>query len=564
MAIACSDYEPQDVGRTTRIPKEPKFSQSGENEYLYERWFNAYNRFIERACVAARSFNNGVVIRLDIKSFYTRIIRDQLKEIAFEQLAKSERIKWLIRLLLSKEIDEHEAGLGIVQGNLGSGFFANLYLLDLDSKFPNNNQWEAQFFRYVDDMIIVLPDSDPDLCAEVIDIIRSELNNRGLELNDEKTEILVPQDFLNDCAIDEEIKKLKEHSDKLIPRLWILNNDIRKMLKSQFRDSNGQWWDSISIYRNCLQALGVFIKETTLSRRISSFLFNSKKRDKALNDGTELSFPVIPTEYSLESVKSWVNDYSSSNQGWIESLEQLQSDLKNMFHQSLGDLASGPSSKSQERKLLRRLRYSANRLSEIGYQEDTVAKLVEILRNNPWLFRDITEIVEGLARQQYADAIKLLLDYYSTTEDETAEYMKAISIRAVRFLDHINSSLWDEVARSAVASSIVTSLLASETWLSVGDRCRNLIKPNQLSEVEVAFQRTTSTRLRKNYLLILAKFGTFPQDKLDLSDSLLSQAFDIAVAEDVDSLFDYQEPEIIKIKYYSGAPAYDGDDAWVS
>lgn len=26
MAIACSDYEPQDVGRTTRIPKEPPLS----------------------------------------------------------------------------------------------------------------------------------------------------------------------------------------------------------------------------------------------------------------------------------------------------------------------------------------------------------------------------------------------------------------------------------------------------------------------------------------------------------------------------------------------------------
>ncbi|HMV47087.1 MAG TPA: RNA-directed DNA polymerase [Blastocatellia bacterium] len=537
-----------------------KFSQVGGSEYLYENWFNAYTRFIERACAAARSFSSGIVIRLDIKSFYTRIIRDQLKEIAVEQLAKSERIKWLVRLLLSKDIDEHEAGLGIVQGNLGSGFFANLYLLDLDSRFPNNNQWEAQFFRYVDDMIVVLPDSNQDTCVEIIGVVRDELNNRGLELNDGKTEILSPQDFLNDCALDEEIEKLKDQYDKLIPPLWVLNADVRKMLKSQFRDSNDQWWDSISIYHNCLQALGLFFKETVLSRRITTYLFNLKKRNNALNGRDELSFPVIPAEVSMTIVKSWANAFVSANQEEITGLELLRSDLKVLFHQSLDGLAVGASNKNQERKLIRRVRYSANRLSEIGYGEDVAAKLVELLTRNPWLFRDITEIIENLARQQFNSSIKLLLDFYSQAKDEMAEYMKAISIRAVRFLDQIDVDLWDEVARSAFSPSIVICLLATETWLSVGQRCRHLIKSDQLDEVEAAFRTSSSSRLRKNYLLILAKFRAIPQDHLNLGDdSLLTQAFDIAVAGTVDSLLDYQEPEIIKSRYYSGTQDDDKD-----
>jgi hypothetical protein len=49
-------------------------------------------------------------------------------------LTKSSRVEWLLRILFSHDIDEHEAGLGIVQGNIGSGFFANLYLIDLDAR----------------------------------------------------------------------------------------------------------------------------------------------------------------------------------------------------------------------------------------------------------------------------------------------------------------------------------------------------------------------------------------------------------------------------------------------
>ncbi len=554
------------VTNLTRTSFAYKFSQasgSGENEYLYENWFQAYTLFIKRACAAAREFNDGLVIRLDIKSFFTRIIRDQLKEIAAEQLTKSKRVEWLIRLLLSEDIDEHEAGLGIVQGNLSSGFFANLYLLDLDSRFPINNQWEAQFFRYVDDMIIVLPDSES--YTEIIGVIQAELGKRGLELNDEKTELLSPQDFLNDSAPDEEIEKLKDQYDKLIPPLWILNTDNRKVLKNQHRNSNDQWWDSISIYRCCLQALGVFFKETILSRRITSYLFNPKRRANSLNGESELELPSIPTEASPESIKDWATAYYSANQGWNEELERLRSDLKTLFHQSLDALASGSLANSQERKQLRRIRYSANRLSEIGYGEDVTSKLVDILSKNPWLFRDITEIIESLARQQFTGAIKSLSEFYSQTQGEMAEYMKAITIRAARFLDQIDGDLWDEIARSAVSSSVVNCLLATETWLSIGQRCRHLIKTEQLDQVETAFQSSASSRLRKNYLLILAKFRELPQDNLNLGDdSLLSQAFEIAVAGEVDSLFDYQEPEIIKRKYYSGLQDVGGDDGFVS
>ena len=91
-----------------------------------------------------------------------------------------------MKVLFAREIDDHEAGKGIVQGNLASGFFANLYLVDLDARFGPGNKWGVEFFRYVDDMILIVP--DPDLIPNVLNELEQELNNIGLELNRGKTE----------------------------------------------------------------------------------------------------------------------------------------------------------------------------------------------------------------------------------------------------------------------------------------------------------------------------------------------------------------------------------------
>lgn len=249
----------------------------------------------------------------------------------------------------------------------------------------------------------------------------------------------------------------------------------------------------------------------------------------------------------------------------LKSKDQYSCNKASLFHQSLDALTTEPLSNSQKRKFVRRVRYSANRLSEIGFGKDVISPLIDILSRNPALFRDITDVIESLARQQFSNAIKSLLSFYSRSQDEMAEYMKAITIRAVRFLDQIDSDLWDEIAQSAVAPSLVECLLAAETGLFVGDECRHLINQSQLDQVEKAFHTSTSSRLRKNYLLILAKFKDFPKENLNLTDdSLLSQAFEIAVSGEVDALFEYQEPEIIKRKYYSGLQDVEGDTSGIS
>ncbi len=47
-----------------------------ETEYLYDYWFQAYCLYIKKARDSAKNYPNAAIIRLDIESFYTKIIRN--------------------------------------------------------------------------------------------------------------------------------------------------------------------------------------------------------------------------------------------------------------------------------------------------------------------------------------------------------------------------------------------------------------------------------------------------------------------------------------------------------
>jgi SAM-dependent methyltransferase len=143
-------------------------SAGRDTEYLYEYWLSAYKKFLEDAREQAKKYENCAVLRTDIKSFYTRIEQDKLVRLTVQALTenRSQRIEWLIRMLLSRDLDDHEVGRGIVQGNIGSGFYANIYLTAVDILFGANNGWGLKFFRYVDDMIFIIPEPEA-LCANM-------------------------------------------------------------------------------------------------------------------------------------------------------------------------------------------------------------------------------------------------------------------------------------------------------------------------------------------------------------------------------------------------------------
>ena len=531
-------------------------------EYLYEYWFDAYQKYINHARSEAQKHEQGVILRVDIKSFFTRIVQDLLLEITTERLSKSQRIQWLLRLLLSNDIDDHEAGLGIVQGNIGSGFYANLYLIDLDARFSPNNEWDVEFYRYVDDMIIIVP--NPEHMEEVLEAIRSELKKLGLGLNDEKTEIYTDvTKFLESTANDDMLEELNNDFEKVINPVLITTSDYRMAFRKSHFNTNEEWEYQLGVYQRCLRSIGIFFNVPALSRRIYGYLFNQTRCEEELKRPSELVLPILLSGEDAEFLQRWASEFENANGDWIIDKDQLRYELIQMFSESWKELRNGKlDDPSYERKVTRRLRFTLNRLTQLGLAEIR-NEVSEILREKPWLLRNPASIVESLSRQGFANEVTELLVYYSDETDMMNEYMKGVILRSIRFMNDIEPQLWGELVKSSVSNSIVTNLLATETWLQLGHKCQNLVTNEHIDAIKIALEKHPPpiNRLRKNYRLIIGRYDPKNLPNIFEDDDYLNRnAYDIAQEGKISNLFDYVEPEVIRKTYYSGKRADDAND----
>ena len=525
-------------------------------EYLYEPWFDAYKRYIEEAQAAARAAVGCVVVQMDIKSFYTRILRDFLAQLSAKQLSRSARVEWLLKLLFSRDLDEHEAGKGIVQGNLASGFFANLYLVDLDARLGPNNEWKAKFFRFVDDMIIVIPDEED--APRVIVAIEVELAKLGLEPNLEKTQYFSDAtEFIEATGQDEKLDLLDTRF-----REWIIclgRGDVshRHSFRKAYRGSQDEWWYRVDLYRLCLKEIDVIIDSSYLSRRLHKYLFNEKRCKKDFSWAKPFEIPQLPETENQGQLDEWRTAFESSNKDWMNERNLLFQALEDLILESAREIRraiSRQDSKS-EKRWATRYRFCLNRLMQIGLHSPNLAKnIADCLVENPWLFKDPGRLTENLAIRGHSQLIESLLSSYNDETDPMQEYMKAVLLRSVGFLAEVPLSLWKQVAISTVSDSSVTSLMATETWLRVVQRSPQLVEKDQLQRIEFAVQRTPRpvSRLLKNYFLILGDQSLSVVDT-DSRDDIFTDVVEVIRADSLDYLFERHEPAILVQEYYSGA-----------
>ena len=172
----------------------PRFAS--RSEFLYEYWFPAYQRYKSETLNAVAKHSNCKVLSIDIKPYYTGIPQQPLVESAqMEMRTKSDRIGWLLQRLICVDLDGHEHKRGLSQGGAGSGFYANAYLTGFDIKFGINNDWEAQIFRFVDDIVIVVP--DPDHLPAVRKLAETALCELDLEVNQDKSKPFDRESYLS-------------------------------------------------------------------------------------------------------------------------------------------------------------------------------------------------------------------------------------------------------------------------------------------------------------------------------------------------------------------------------
>ncbi len=543
-----------------------------DTEYLYEYWFQAYCYYIKKARDSASRYPNGVILRVDIESFYTKIIQDQLCNELSRELTVSERVRWLIRLLLSKEIDDHELGQGITQGSIGSGFYANVYLTSVDAKFGSGNEWGVELHRYVDDMILIIP--NPEDMDVVENSLKEELNNLGLKLNESKTEkIYNITSFREQSDEDECLEKLSEKFDGIVNPLWILNLEHRAVFSSSYHKDD-LWWHHIGQYQQCLNALKIHTYETELSRKIYKYLFSEKKRERDLSKQKEifglegeLKFIQPPNDDSSSAILQWVESFTNANNAWIGNRNELRQELVRLFQESWQELRNLDNGNPNEiRKLQRYIRFALYRLSVLGL-EDILSNLIEILREAFWIIRDPINVLENLARQGYHAEIRNLLVYYQGLEP-TAEYLKAITIRAMRFLPDIDTQEWELIVQFSTALddsvSLAEKLMATETWLYLGHKYNDFKQNQHIEAVKTALRSEPKppSRLEKNYLLILGQFepNAVQEFSVNVNDPMLVSAWDLALQGNPSEIFDLPELKILRETYYSGQGPTDSEE----
>lgn len=558
LSVAIIQVAGEKVSRLRGRSYAYRLSKESDTEYLYEHWRVSHQHYIQDAQHAAENCPQACVLRLDIKSFYTQIVQHRLLELTKEELVLGRRLDWLMHLLIAKEINVQEAGLGIVQGSIGSGFYANIYLAQMDKVFGINNKWGVEFFRYVDDMILVIPDAE-DL-EEIEHALTDTLAEFDLELNLGKR-VLYPSvaAFLEETKYeghDELLDELDKVFNRVMSPLWIMCQQYRDYYAMHHDDESAMWWTVVKRYQGCLTELGIYITLSDLSRKVRKYLFDARYVHNSTGD-SELVFPNLPASTSIQANREWVRDFRELNVEWTGTISELRQRLVTVFNDAESGLAAlGEDALAWiERRLRKHLRFAASKLAYLGYGE-VYKSMANILTSEPWRIREPVYILEQLSRQGYFETLYSIIANYQESTHPMSEYLIAVCLRALRFLPDGRHLDWATITSYAAQGTLIERLMATETWLYRMPPSPP-ISEQQISSVVSALQNLSpsANRLRKSYLLLLASYSP---DSIELfvrndeQDAMVQAAVMVIQQGGVGTLFEQQEPSILRRKYYSG------------
>lgn len=233
------------------------------NANTYSRYFQDYQKYVERPLAIAKSVVVGenskvFIVSMDLSAFFDNVdvplLIEKMKasyqkfcEESEEDIQPADEAFWdiALRALSFKWRDEDLAlaplfrdgalPLGLPQGLVASGFFANAYLLDFDraigsfiDRKPRGKRFHVHdYCRYVDDLKLVIAiDSDEDspydlatlgdeISAWVQGLLKKHTNSTGpegvyLRLNAQKTQLEPLEEIGTESATGARMKTLQQ------------------------------------------------------------------------------------------------------------------------------------------------------------------------------------------------------------------------------------------------------------------------------------------------------------------------------------------------------------------
>ncbi|KAB2902716.1 MAG: RNA-directed DNA polymerase [Anaerolineae bacterium] len=515
-----------------------------KSEFLYEFWGNAFDRYVADANQAAHEIPDAMIIRTDISSYYTHIRQEYLIQRLQEKTnADSARIAWLLSKVLKKHLhpNYHSLGHGLAQGGVGSGYYANVYLSDVDSHFVQQLPDRVRFFRYVDDMVLVVAHRDQvdHLLAE----LDEQLHLLNLARNPEKTEFVSAMDFNLVLGMSDDLRALRYSCNKHLKAIWVVGCHYYEYLAI----TPETFYEFLSLYQKRVQALGLVVSLPTLRRKIMKYL-NTPFQGRLLDDTIEL--PEFG-ENDGEDANIWARNFSYQNLGWIEKLNILRKQLGTIVH----DLLSSVNMNYEKltRSDNRRLRFAISRLCQLGFPEDLLEVVVDLLKREPNQLREPAFVLDSMAIQGHSKAILEVYNHYVDHRNSDT-YMKALLLRAMRFHVELPVVLLMDVSLQSKAS-LEERLMATESLLASK---LILVSDQYWAGIVNILATNMPPRLKKNFILLLRQIKDRDPQSYQPNpgdDSILYDAFNV---DDGYSIFSQFEPDELHDYFEQDFP----DDAY--
>ena len=544
--------------QNTSFAYRPHDNFPRSTEHLYRSWFDAYRRFRDEVSIGVSLETNCNVLETDIESYFTSIEQGQLVEtVARELRTQSSRVKWVLERLFLVDLFDLEGNpckRGLAQGAAGSGFYANAFLAPLDSEFGVG---DVRYYRYMDDICLVIPANDEsadDELQKVQSQLDISLEALGLKRNCGKTESYNSQDFRDNWDSGYELDDISAKFTRLTNSIWYANDAYRSEAMH-----NKNWWDFIDRYRKHLRSIDIYVEADRLSRKLHQYLSRRKCRND-LRSGLveELKFPVMNSP-------QWARQFLNDNTCWDKERDCVKAELESKLRTAYDELLKLASGNAADEKRIKKLTsvvvFCANRLPRLGLAcaEDV---LTEILRDRPTTIRQPGYILRSLADQGLSNAVLSLIEHYVDSDFAAAPYYLALAIEALCHLPVVENDTVDWIMNIAVDTTrhAIVRLKATETLLRSSPGSRNLSTENILTVAK----DETSTRLVKNYLLLLAEGGYSVDDCFDRSDYLVQSAIQVGKLGGTAEIFKCIEPDIIRKRYYGWEYADDSTEYAVS
>lgn len=168
--------------------KWPKSNKSGASYEFFAEGYNLRNREI----AAQLSSPNAIAVVTDIKSFYPSVQKGKILEALTSYIDNSsQNLKvWRDAILgfYSQLIDASEMGIPI--GPASGHVLGHLVLKGVDAEL--SNKYGNNYFRYVDDIVVVCSNADED---KVKQEINDCIERNGFTLNSDKTLVITGDEW---------------------------------------------------------------------------------------------------------------------------------------------------------------------------------------------------------------------------------------------------------------------------------------------------------------------------------------------------------------------------------